>query len=175
MTSLNDKIKALAIDPEDPNERVSLAQVLELTKDAVSVELNSASHKAEPEGEVERLTWAVLDTTWRLLREYAVRTVFAEMHQMAEQQGVELDSDEEIFRQLKESGDPEAPTSYFDLSVECPVAATALSNLFLHLEEETRELATNGFDAASALDEIAEMTGDTDVQAFLRDIRGNES
>lgn len=84
----------------------------------VTVEVDFELHGgAEPESEVQRITWEVLDTAWKLLREGAVRVVLAEVRaQLAEQGLPTLPDDEAMFRLARESDDPDAPVSYLDLA-----------------------------------------------------------
>lgn len=88
----------------------------------------TARDGAQPKDEIERLTWEVLDTTYALLREYAVRVALVEVRsQLAAQGATDLPADEELFKAARESGDPTAPTGYMDLAPDVEMAAYALN------------------------------------------------
>lgn len=71
----------------------------------------------EPESEVQRITWEALDTAWKILREASVRVTLVDIRAQLKEQGfTEMPSDEEMFKAGRESGDPDAPTSYLDLA-----------------------------------------------------------
>ena len=88
----------------------------------------------EPESEVERVIWETLDTAWNVLRESAVRVTLLEIRAQLKEQGFEdMPSDEEMFELARQSGDPEAPTSYLDLAPrrgEGPAVEMAGQSLF---------------------------------------------
>lgn len=108
------------------------------------VKVDPSLHTREPENEVERLNWAVLDTTWNLLREYAVRITLAEIRE----QYPDLPSDEKLFEEAKqtaeESGDPEVPTSYADLAPVNKLAAAGLAGAFQVLQDDAFRDAAAG-------------------------------
>jgi len=112
----------------------------------VAVEVDPAMHYRDPEGENETLTWAVLDTTWKLLREYAVRLVLTDLRAQAVGQGVNFPSDEELFAQ--DLDDPEAARNYLDLAAEPERAGRGLHDALQVLYKETYEDAQSGFRAA---------------------------
>lgn len=112
----------------------------------VTVEVDQSMHTREPVNEVERLTWAALDTAWKLLREYSVRLVMLELRSQAEVQGVQLPSDEELFSQ--ESDDPDFPRSYLDLAPEPEVAGRGLQAILNVLYAEALAEAQQGFGPA---------------------------
>ena len=69
----------------------------------VDVELHGGK---EPKSESQRLTWEVLDTVWKLMREYSVRVTLAEIRDQLAERGETFPSDEELFKDARESGDP---------------------------------------------------------------------
>lgn len=99
----------------------------------VEVKLDPEMHPdAVADTEVKRLTWEVLDTVWKLLQEYSVRVTLAEIRTQLEASGAfeALPSDEELFAAAKESGDPNAPTSYMDLAPSPELAGQGLQSVF---------------------------------------------
>lgn len=94
--------------------------------------------------EPSKLAFAALDTSYKLLREYAVRVTLASIREQAAEQGQELPADEELFRQAKEGGNPEAPTSYMDLAPDVDLAALGLHGAFQLLSDTAFADAVEG-------------------------------
>lgn len=138
--SLTDEIKALATDPEDPNERVSLAEVLKLVDKTVKIEIDPELHKNrhEPNGQ-ERLVWETLDTAWNLLREGALHAVIFAVRSSLEQAGAEALTDEQIFESLKDN--PNAPRNYREMAPASPIAQSMVSAAFQVLMQEVMDVA----------------------------------
>lgn len=118
----------------------------------VTVAVDPARHTGEPKSEVERLTWELVDTVWNLMREYSVRVTLAEIREQAREQGLgEIPADDELFREARESGDPDAPSGYLDLAPENLLAYAGLVGAFDVLLKEAHEDARQGFDRATDL------------------------
>lgn len=138
--TLTDKINAL----EKPGpELVRLADVLKLVEDAVVVELDPKLHGTPPDDEGTRLSWAVLDTVYNLLGEYAVRVVLADIRTAMKAAGVEISPDEEIFRRAREA-DPGDPIGYAELAPRDPDAAARLAEAFGILKGRAKASAAEG-------------------------------
>lgn len=102
--------------------------------DTVEVKLDPELHKRTPETVIEGIAWPVLDTAFNLLRDAAVKVVLQELRTSAAEQGAPFPAtDEELFKLARESGDPDAPTSYRDLAPESMLAAEGLHAVFLEL------------------------------------------
>lgn len=115
-----------------------------MSEHTITVAVDPKLHSREPDGEAERLTWAFLDTTWNLMREYAVRVTLAEIRSQAAERGDTLPSDEELFKEARESGDPDAPTGYLDLAPENGLSAAGLAGAFEVLAEQAFRDAAEG-------------------------------
>lgn len=107
----------------------------------VDVELHGGK---EPKSESQRLTWEVLDTVWKLMREYSVRVTLAEIRDQLAERGETFPSDEELFKDARESGDPEAPTGYLDLAPSPELAGMGLQGAFDLLATEAFHDAAHG-------------------------------
>lgn len=142
--SLTDRIKQLPTTNAGVN--IHLAQALEVVANAVPVEVDTERHTREPQDEGERISWAALDTTWNILREYAVRSVLQDIRDQAAEQGIELPTDEQLFEEGRKSGNPDAPTSYLDLAPNTRAAAEHLATAFGLLFDETMQDAGGGAD-----------------------------
>lgn len=141
MMNLTDKVKSLAVDPDDPNGSVSLAAVLKLVENAVAVEVDPTIHRRLP-AENERESWAALDTAWNLLREVAVKLVIMSMREQAAEQGVPFPAtDLEMFEEGVADDPENAPRTYSDLAAESPLAATGLHAVLSTLVDETMTMA----------------------------------
>ena len=115
----------------------------------VTVEFDPAMHPNtdfDSLDEQSKLAFAVLDTTYKLLREYAVRVTLSSVREAAAEQGQTLEPDEELFRQAKESGDPDAPTSYMDLAPDVDLAALGVHGAFQLLVETASVEAAEAFE-----------------------------
>jgi hypothetical protein len=152
---LTRQVQALQTD-EDWN--VSGAAVLDLVKNAVVVRVDEANHDRPPLNEHEKLTWAVLDTTWRLLREYSVRVTLLSIREQALEQGSETfpETDEELFAQAQAENGEDAPTGYLELASEDPTAAFALALLFQKISEQTYAEAAEALNSRTAFEEALE-------------------
>lgn len=105
-----------------------------MSQHTVSVEFDKSMHPNtdyDSLGEPSKLTFAVLDTSYKLLREYAVRVALSSLREQAAEQGQPLKhTDEELFKLAKESGVEGAPTSYADLAPDVELAALGLHSAF---------------------------------------------
>lgn len=115
-----------------------------MTTRTVEVKIDETVHERAPRDETEALIWATLDTAYNLLRETAVRLTLIEIREQGAEQGVAVESDEELFRECRESGDPEAPTSYMDLAPDNELAARGLYAAFGLLVDQAYEDARQG-------------------------------
>lgn len=114
----------------------------------VTVEFDPAMHPNtdfDSLDEPSKLAFAVLDTSYKLLREYSVRVTLASIREQAAEQGQTLEPDEELFRQAKEGGDPEAPTSHMDLAPNVDLAALRLHGAFTLLVDTATADAVEAF------------------------------
>ncbi len=114
----------------------------------VKVEIDEARHKTQPQDEVERIVWAYIDTAYNLMRVAAVRANLTELRIRLAEQGLTVPSDEEMFADLKASGDPEAPTTYLDLGPSRRDAALLLATAFEILADTAFEEMGEGFERA---------------------------
>ncbi len=120
----------------------------------VTVEFDAAMHPNtdfDSLDEQSKLAFAVLDTTYKLLREYSVRVTMASIREVAAEQGQTLEPDEVLFAQAKATGDPEAPTSYMDLAPDVDLAALGLHGAFQLLVQTASEDAAVAFGVAEGL------------------------
>lgn len=98
----------------------------------------------EPTDEVEKIAWPLLDTAYNLVRVAAVRTVLQTIRDESRAAGVELESDEKLFQQAKESGAPGAPTTYLELAPDSELAASAFYGVYSLLTTMSAEDAEEG-------------------------------
>lgn len=91
--------------------------------------------------EQTKLSFAALDTAYKLLREYAVRVTLVSVRETLGEAGVTVPSDDELFRQSRESGVEGAPASYMDLAPDLRGAALALHDAFTLLVDASIEEA----------------------------------
>lgn len=113
----------------------------------VAVEFDPSMHPNTDYGSLDepsKLAFAVLDTSYKLLREYAVRVTLASVREQLAEQGQALESDEELFSQARESGNPEAPTGYLDLAPDVDLAALGLHGVFQLLVDTATADAVEG-------------------------------
>jgi hypothetical protein len=145
----------------------------EAPKRTVEVKINPELHSRAPEDQQEALTWAVLDTVWDLLREYAVRTTLQKAREAAREAGAEFpDDDEQVFLDAQAEHGDDAPKNHLDLAPDCQTAAMALAAAFQHLEYETLNEAQEAGaqqEAADALKQLG-LLGETglDLDAALK-------
>lgn len=83
---------------------------------------------AQPVGEIQRLTWEVLDTVWSLMREYAVRVTLAEIREQLSERGEDFPSDEELLKRVEEESGK--PTTYLDLAPSTEIAGLGIQTSF---------------------------------------------
>lgn len=122
----------------------------------ITVAIDPELHDGEqPKSDRQRALWETLDTAWNLIREGAVRVTLADIReQLAEQGFTGMPSDEELFALGRESGDPEAPTSYLDLAPNrgdgeiVNMAGEGLFSVFSLLAEQAYTDAAAGLDLA---------------------------
>lgn len=107
---------------------------------SVEVRIDPERHVAQPENEIERLQWEVLDTVYGLLGEYAVRITLQAMREAAAEQGIPFPvTDQEAFDHPDNTG-PGAAKGYRDLAPDNETAALALAGTFgLLLDQAYRE------------------------------------
>lgn len=117
----------------------------------IAVQVDPSLHGRAPEPGVEAISWAALDTAWNLLRESAVRVTLQSLRNQAAEQGVPFPAtDEALFQEARDSGDPDAPRNHLDLGPDSREAAAGLEAVF-------RELATQAMvDAVFALHAVHE-------------------
>lgn len=128
----------------------------------VEVKIDPARHDAQPENEIERLQWEVLDTVYGLLGEYAVRVTLQALRDAAAEQGIPfLATDKEIFDHPDNVADPDAPKSYRDLAPDNELAALGLAGAFNVLVDQAYEEAREGIEVGNRFQaEIDRMTGE---------------
>lgn len=83
--------------------------------------------------ETSKLVFAALDTSYRLLREYAVRATLAMIREEAAEQGNPIPiTDEELFERVKVFQELGAmvPVSYLDMAPDLPAARIGLYEAF---------------------------------------------
>ena len=112
-----------------------------MSERTVTVALDPKLHDREPSTEAERITWETLDTAWNLLREASVRVTLAEIRSQLTERGEDFPSDEELFKEARESG---APASYLDLAPGNELAAMGLAGAFELLSEQAWADACTG-------------------------------
>jgi len=119
----------------------------------VHVGVDPSRHNEEPESEVQRLTWAALDTAWNLLRETAVRLALLELREQLTAQGfTDMPTDEDLFEQAREEG--EGATSYLDLApdggdgIDVEMAGAGLYSVLEVLHEVAFAQASEGLGLA---------------------------
>jgi hypothetical protein len=140
----------------------------------VEIKINPKLHTRAPENQQEANTWALLDTVWDLLREYAVRNTLQAAREAAREAGDTSfpDDDEEVFRQSQAEHGDDAPKNHLDLAPDCQTAAMALAAAFQHLENETLQEAQEAGatqEAAEALRELGLLAdGGLDLDAALK-------
>ena len=112
-----------------------------VTVRTIEVKVDEKLHSRNPEPGTEEISWSALDTAWNLLRETAVRLVLHDLRTQATEQGLDFPAtDEELFQAARDSGDPDAPTSYLDLAPDTEIAAMGLhSALQVLAQEASRE------------------------------------
>ena len=120
---LEDKINALT---EPMPGWVNKEDALEAVKGAFVLAVNPDNHSRAPQDEVETVAWEVLDTVKKLLEEQAVRVAIAELRLA----NPGFPSDEELFREARESGGPDTPTSYADLAPQSAAANAYMAAAF---------------------------------------------
>jgi hypothetical protein len=146
----------------------------QLPKRTVEVKINKEIHKREPENAQEALAWAVLDTTFDLLREYAVRSVLQTARESARAAGEEFpDDDEQIFADSQAEHGDIAPKNHLDLAPMCRTAALSLAAAYQHLEDEVMEEAGAAGQEQAARDELSQLgllreDGGLDIDAALK-------
>lgn len=126
----------------------------------VEVRIDPERHSAQPENEIERLQWEVLDTVYALLGEYAVRITLQAMREAAAEEGLPFPAtDQEMFDDPDSTG-PDAPKSYRDLAPDNEIAALGLAGAFGLLTEQAYEEARAGIiEGAQFREEIERLTG----------------
>lgn len=103
-------------------------------KNVVTVEINPEMHPGlEPQDEEQALTWAVLDTIWGIMSEYAARTVLASIRAQVKEQGGHFPDESEALEMLKAEGFD----SFATLATPDPVAASMLQVAFDQLVHST--------------------------------------
>lgn len=115
----------------------------------VTVEFDQSMHPNTNFDELDeqsKLAFSVLDTVYKLLREYSVRVTMVAVREAAAEVGQTLEPDEELFRQSRESGDPDAPTSYMDLAPDVDLAALGVHGAFQLLVETASVEAAEAFE-----------------------------
>lgn len=140
--------------------------------DKHSVEVKSDAPDAH-DNELERLAYAAIDTAWNLLNEYAVRVTLQEIREEAERVGADFPSDTGLFREARESGDPDAPTSYRDLYPGDYDDRLALSGFFAALLVKADEAVRLAAEDVQREEDLVEelIVSDADILKFLE---GNE-
>jgi hypothetical protein len=114
----------------------------------VTVEFDQSMHPSinyDELSEADKLAFSVLDTAYKLLREYAVRVTLAGVRDAVGEVGQTLPSDEEMFRLARESDDPEAPKGYLDLAPDEDLAAMGVHAAFTVLVDAAADEATEAF------------------------------
>lgn len=166
--SLADRINALPTT--NAGENLRKAQVLDLAKHAVEVKSDAPDAH---DNELERLAYAAIDTAWNLLNEYAVRVTLQEIREEAERVGADFPSDTGLFREARESGDPDAPTSYRDLYPGDYDDRLALSGFFAALLVKADEAVRLAAEDVQREEDLVEelIVSDADILKFLE---GNE-
>lgn len=94
--------------------------------------------------EVSKLSYAVLDTSYNLLREYAVRVTLASVREQVAEQGATLPADEEMFRLAEALG---GPVSYMDLAPDLDIVKLGLHTSFHLLVEVAVTEASEAIEA----------------------------
>lgn len=121
-----------------------------MSQHTVAVEFDKSMHPSvdyDSLDEPSKIAFAVLDTSYKLLREYAVRVAFSSLREQLAEQGQPLKyTDEELFKLARESGVEGAPTSYMDLAPEVDMAARGLHGAFRLLVETATEEIVEGLD-----------------------------
>lgn len=128
----------------------------------VEVRIDPERHSAQPENEIERLQWEVLDTVYALLGEYAVRITLQALRDAAAEQGIPFPAtDKEMFDDPDNVADPDAPKSYRDLAPDNEIAALGLAGAFDVLIDQAYEEARAGIvEGAQFREEIERLTGE---------------
>lgn len=117
--------------------------------------LRAAKEDPAPQTDDEKSAWPLLDTAYNMIREAAVRVTLNEIRRQSVEQGVDVGTDEELFRQAAASGIPGAPTSYADLAPDHINAATLFYECFTTLFDKAMNDAVSGVNSAvSAASEL---------------------
>ena len=100
----------------------------------VEVQVDEEMHQVAPQGPMEQMSWAALDTAWHLLRDTAARVALQNLRESAAEAGISFPStDEEMFQGARESGIVGMPTGYRDLAPWDDEAMAALATLYQSL------------------------------------------
>ena len=126
-----------------------------MTVRTIEVKLDPSIHGRAPEGAQEEISWAALDTAWNLLRETAVQLTLQSMREQAAEQGIDFPAtDDELFQEARDSGDPDAPTTYLDLAPENEMAAMGLHSVLQVLVQDAFKDAQNGLNDARDIESL---------------------
>jgi hypothetical protein len=126
-----------------------------MTVRTIEVKVDETLHNRAPKPGTEEITWAALDTAWNLLRDAAVRLVLQDMREQAAEQGIDFPAtDEELFQEARDSGDPDAPTSHLDLAPENELAAMGLHSVLQLLAQDAAKDASQGLQDARDIESL---------------------
>lgn len=118
-------------------------------KHDIRIEIDETVHPDPPEDEVERITWAHLDTALNVMRAGVARLVLLSARESAKAAGEEFPGEEELLKAITEEG--ERPARIHDLGISCESVAIALMSTWEHMLNETFETAQFGAQVAGGV------------------------
>lgn len=111
----------------------------------VEIRLDPALHIASPEGVIDGMSWAAMDTAWNLLRDTAVRVAIQVIRESSAEAGLPFPTtDQELFDQVEQAGIPGAPKSHRELAPWNEKAMTAFALVYQNLLKQAIEEASDG-------------------------------
>lgn len=154
--SITDRIKGLRVHAS--GTLVSLDEVLEIVKNAIPIEIDADMYKEDVPGvtDEEKEILAVVSTAYSLLADKAAEFAARRVRVYAEQAGVGLMADADLFEKNKARG--MGATSYRDLATRDEEKALELADIFMGLVDRTTREATMGL--------ALSMAGGLDLEAM---------